>query len=204
MTDYITSTSLKTTLEIDSATYADADIATAITGASRAIDDYKQTRFYPTTETRHYTADSIYQCSIDIYDLNASTAETVSVDVNGDGTYGTAWVNGTDYYLNPADAELTGKPYNQLVIRAQSGRVFPTWQRGIQIRGSFGWSTAPMQVTQAATILAARYLKRARETPYGILQVVGDGITAARLGKIDPDVAFLLDNLGGSVPQLIA
>jgi hypothetical protein len=57
-------------------------------------------------------------------------------------------------------------------------------------------------VEQAATILAGRLLKRARETPYGILVVSGDAVSAARLGRIDPDVAFLLDNLPGSVPLM--
>jgi hypothetical protein len=57
---------------------------------------------------------------------------------------------------------------------------------------------------QAATILAGRYLKRARETPYGIVSVGADALAAARLGRIDPDVAFLLDNIGGDVAQLLA
>jgi hypothetical protein len=46
-------------------------------------------------------------------------------------------------------------------------------------------------------------LKRARETPYGIVVVSGDAVAAARLGRIDPDVAFLLDNLPGDAPVLV-
>lgn len=202
MSDYITSASLKATLDIGD-TYADADIVTAISAASQAIDAYKNTRFFPTFETRVYSPDACHY-SVDIDDLNASTAITVTVDVNGDGVYETSWVQNTDYYLDPANANLTGKPYNRLTIRRQSGRLFPNWQRSLQIQGSFGWATAPPQVTQAATILAGRYLKRARETPYGLLTIIGDAVAAARLGKIDPDVAFLLNDLGGSVPQLIA
>jgi hypothetical protein len=58
-------------------------------------------------------------------------------------------------------------------------------------------------VTQATTILAGRYLKRARETPYGILTIGTDALAAARLGRIDPDVSFLLDNLDADEPLLI-
>ena len=63
--------------------------------------------------------------------------------------------------------------------------------------GSFGWAEAPAQVRQAAVILAGRFLKRARETPYGLQVVTGDAVALARLGRIDPDVAFLLDTLPG-------
>lgn len=203
MSDYITATSLKATLELDTETYADADIATAISAASQAIDAYKETRFYPTYETRVYSP-SRNDDSVKIDDLNGSTAIVVKVDTDGDGVYETTWVQGTDFFFDPENANLTNKPYDRLTIRQQSGRVFPGWQRCLQIQGSFGWATAPPQVTQAATVLAARYLKRARETPYGLLTIVGDSVAAARLGKIDPDVAFLLDELGASVPQLLA
>lgn len=204
MTDYITSTTLKATLEITGETYADADIATAISAASTVIDAYKGTRFYPTTETRYYTADP-WQLSVEIDDLNGAAGSTVLIDGDGDGTYETTWASGTDYYFDPANAQLTGAPFNRLTIRRQSGRRFPIWQRAVQIQASFGWATAPYQVTQSATILSGRYLRRARETPYGILTVTGDAIAAARLGRIDPDVAFLLDNINAAdVPQLIA
>lgn len=206
--EYITSVQLKATLEIDT-TYADADIAIAISAACQSIENYKNTRFYPTYETRYYTPEArigVYpytEDSIPTDEFNASTAVTVAVDIVGDGSYGSTWVQGTDYYLDPANADLTGRPFNRITIRQQSGRVFPTWQRAVRVQASFGWATWPPQVTEATTILASRYLKRARETPYGLLTIVGDGVAAARLGKIDPDIAFLL-NLDGSPPQLIA
>jgi hypothetical protein len=203
MTDYITAASLKTTLELDSETYADADIATAISGASQAIDAYKNTRFYPTFETNIYSPDP-WRNTVRIHDLNGSTAITVTVDTDGDGIYETTWARDTDFFLDPPDAANLSRPWDQLTLRRQSGRRFPGWQRSLKIEGSFGWATAPPQVTQSATILATRYVKRARETPYGLLTIVGDAVAAARLGKIDPDVAFLLDNLGASTPRMIA
>jgi hypothetical protein len=199
-TNYITNTQLKNTLEIGTATYADDDITTAIAAASRVIDAYKDTRFYPTAETRRYTA-NVNECSIQIDDLVTLTA--LKVDMQGDGTYDTTWVVDTDFYLEPINAALDGRPYNQITLRPQGGDIWPPFDYGVQIGGTFGWSTAPYQVTQATTILAGRYLKRARETPYGILTVGTDAVAAARLGKIDPDVSFLLDNLDADEPLLI-
>jgi len=202
VTTYITATQMKNTLEISGETYADDDINSAIEAASRVIDAYKGTRFFPSTETRLYTAGC--DQSLNIYDLNGSTAVLVNVDMDGDGTYETAWTRGTDFYLEPQDADLTGKPWNAITLRRQAGRQWPQWQNAIQVVGSFGWATAPGQVTEACKILANRYLKRTRETPYGIVTVGTDQLAMARLGKIDPDVALMLDEISDTdVPTLI-
>jgi hypothetical protein len=198
---YLSSDDLKETLEISGETYADDDINRALEAASRVIDAYKDTRFYPSYETRQYTAPNTnpgrggcYQ-SLPIYDLNASTAVVVSVDMDGDGVYETTWTADTDFYFEPRNNDLTGKPWNQITLRQQAGQIWPSWQYGVQVEGSFGWSTAPGQVTEACSILAARYLKRSRETPYGIVTIGTDAVAMARLGKIDPDVAFMLDQI---------
>jgi hypothetical protein len=200
LSDYITSTQLKNTLEIGTATYADADITMAISAAGHVIDAYKDTRFYPTGETRRYSADACER-SLQIDDLVSLT--TLKVDMDGDGTYETTWTVDTDFYLEPVNAALEGRPYNQVTLRPQGTALWPAWDYGIQVGGTFGWTTAPYQVQQATTILAGRYLKRARETPYGILTIGTDAIAAARLGRIDPDVSFLLDNLDADEPLLI-
>lgn len=205
MTTYITSTEMKNTLEISGETYADDDITNAIEAASRVIDAYKGTRFFPSAETRTYTASDLGVCdSLSIYDLNNSAGSTVSFDMDGDGVYELALVRNTDYFLEPQNAELTNKPWNSISLRYQGGRQWPGWKYGVQVVGSFGWATAPGQVTEACSILANRYLKRTRETPYGIVTVGTDALSMARLGKIDPDVAFMLDNVTDEdVPTLI-
>lgn len=201
MTTYITSTQLKNTLELTGETYADDDITTALEAASRVIDTYKGTRFFPSSEVRTYTADP-YDVSLPIYDVSSLTS--VMVDQDGDGTYETTWTRNVDFYLEPQDADLTGKPWNRITLRRQAGRQWPAWQFGVQVTASFGWATAPGQVTEACSILASRYLKRARETPYGIVTIGTDALAAARLGRIDPDVAFMLDNVSDEdVPTLI-
>lgn len=198
--EYVTRAELKTMLNLTGETYADADIDVAVEAASRAIDNYKRSRFYPTTETRYYSAES-YDEWIAIDDLVAVTS--VSVDTDGNGTYDTSWVEVTDYVLDPPNAPLEGQPRRKLRLLGQAGRSFPSYRNSIRVVGSFGWTVTPVVVRQAARILAARLLKRGRETPYGILLVTGDAVAAARLGRIDPDVAFLLDNLPGSRQRLL-
>jgi hypothetical protein len=197
-TMYITAADLKATLNIGS-TYADDDIAVAVAAASRACDGYKDDRFYPATETRYYTAEPCDDY-VKIDSLNALTS--VAVDATGAGTWATTWTNGTDFTLAPYNAATDGYPYTEIKIRRQGGRRFVGYENSIKVVGSFGWANVPAGVVQATTILAGRLLKRARETPYGIVVVAGDAVAAARLGRIDPDVAFLLDNLPGSVPLL--
>lgn len=196
---YITPTALKATLEIDGS-YADDDIQLACEAASRAIDGYMGTRFYQTTETRYYTA-SAYADYLDINDLVNLTS--VTLDTDGNGSYDTTWTEGTDFVLDPANAALEGRPTRRIFLLSQAGRAFPTYNRAVKVVGDFGWSSPPALVQQAAKILASRLLKRARETPYGILTVVADTATAARLGRIDPDVAFLLDQLPAGSSRLL-
>ena len=201
MSHYITSAEMKDTLEITGETYADADIDDAIDAAEAVIEAYKGTRFYPTAETRTYTA-SDCDSSLSIYDLCGLTS--VTVDMDGDGIYETTWTRDTDFYLEPQDADLTAKPWNTITLRRQAGRQWPTWQYAVKVAGTFGWSTAPGPVIEAAGILANRYLKRTRETPYGIVTVGTEALGMARLGKIDPDVAFMLDNVtDDDVPLLV-
>ncbi len=208
MTTYVSSSAVHDTLEITGETYADADINNAIEAASRVIDAYKGTRFFPSAETRTYDPPacdygywSAYP-SLQIYDLCALTK--VTVDQIGDGSFGTTWVQNTDFWLAPFDANLTGKPWNEIRLRQQGGQQWPQWDNSIRVGGTFGWSTAPGQVTEACGILANRYLKRIRETPYGMVMIGTDALAMARLGKIDPDVAFMLDGIEDEdVPTLL-
>lgn len=198
--EYVTRAELKAMLNLGGETYADADIDVAVEAASRAIDNYKRTRFYPSAETRYYTASAGDEWIV-VDDLVSVTS--VTVDVDGNGSYETTWVDGTDFVLDPPNAPLEGRPRRRLRLLGQAGRTFPSYRNSIKIVGSFGWATTPTVVRQAARIYAARLLKRGRETPYGILVVAGEAATAAHMGRIDPDVAFLLDNLPGSRQRLL-
>ncbi len=158
---YVELEELKATLNIGSS-YADADINVAIQSASSACDGYKTDRFYPSDETRYYTADPCERF-LHIDSLNDLTA--VSFDVDGDGVYETVLVENTDFYLYPRNAPLDGNPYTHIRLISNAGRTFPAYDNAVKVEGSFGWATTPAAVTQATRMLASRLLKRSRETP---------------------------------------
>lgn len=196
---YVTRDAIKQAAALNGESFADDDIDLAVEAASRAVDGYKGTRFYATAETRYYTAGR-YDRWVAIDDLVTLTA--VTLDEDGDGTYETTWAEGTDFVLDPANAALESRPARRLVLLEQAARAFPVYRRSIKVEGSFGWSGAPALVQQAAKILALRLLVRSRQAPLGIVTVGNEVGATARLGRIDPDVAFLLDQIPGASSPL--
>lgn len=197
---YITVDELKVTLAAVGETFMDADITDAVNAASRAIDNYKGMKFYPLTQTRYFTAQR-WDTSIPIGEL----LEATSVRVDNDGDYDyldEEWVEGTDYVFDPPNAAVDGRPQRKMVLLSQAGRVFPTYRRAVKITGSWGWSETPSEVKQAAKLLALRLLHRSRSAPLGIVSAGSEMGALARVGKIDQDVAFLLDNIGGASAPL--
>ena len=68
----------------------------------------------------------------------------------------------------------------------------------MKVTGQWGWAVVPEPVKQATTLLSARLLKRAREAPFGVLNLGFEG-EAARIASHDADVAFLLGPYMASV-----
>jgi hypothetical protein len=198
---YVTRTELKVLLKIANETYSDERIDIAVAAASRAIDGYKGTRYYPTTETRYYSP-GVYDREINLGDIASISA--IAVDRDLDGTYTEEWVNGTDFWLDPPNALADGRPYTTLVLRDQARRRFTRYQRGLRITGSFGWAATPALVKQAAVLIANRLLHRTSSAPLGILVAsASEAVATARLGQIDPDAAWLLDQLDPQ-PELVS
>lgn len=199
---YVTSADLKTILGIDDASdYADTAIDLAVETASRIIDAYKRCRYYPTTEIRYYTNDFSRARALAIDDLVSLTS--VQVDTDGDLVYDETWVNGTDFVLDPVNAPLEGKPYDRITLIPNARQRIPTGPHAVKVAGSFGWAETPTPVQQAAVLLANRFVTRSRQAPLGVLVAqANDAIALARLGSIDPDAAFLLDQLPGRRPGL--
>lgn len=197
---YVTRNELKVTLAAVGESFMDADIDDAIAAACRAIDNYKQMHFYPATQTRYFTA-SRWDQEIVVGELITATA--VAVDDDGDYDYADeAWVEGTDYVFDPPNATTDGVPRRKMVLLQQSGRSFPTYRRAVRITGSWGWAETPAVVKQAAKLLAIRLLTRSRNAPLAIVSAGTEMGALARVGKIDPDVAFLLDNIQGAATPL--
>lgn len=192
--DYITSAELKATLEMTGLTYADADIAVAITAASRGIDEATGRRFWDdadANQVRYYRPDR--EETLDIDDL--ITLTSVLVDRDGDGTFEETWVLDTDFVLEPLNAAADGEPWTRLsrhpsTAFASFARTYP---RSVKMTGKFGWASVPAGVKAATTIIATRTLKRTREAPFGVvsLGLEGAAVRAASMAR-DPDVWFLL------------
>ncbi len=199
---YATREELKQALSASGTTYLDDDLDDALNAASRAIDDVTDRRFFPTTETRVYTADyphgrwaypSYAIQTLEIDDLNTLT--TLKVDNDGDGVYETTWVNGTDFLLDPPNAPLIGYPYERVLLSRHGGQVFPVWNDAIQIAGSFGFATCPPEVKQYTKIFAAQLMLRSRQAPFGILMAGVEIGAMTRLSRFDPDFDRLLGHL---------
>jgi hypothetical protein len=213
---YITRDQLKSMLDLTSTDFEDTAIDIAIAAACRAIDGYTGHRYYQMTATRYFTANPL---EVELFIDDLITATSVTVDQDGDGTYDLTWVEGTDFLLDPANAPLEGRPKRSLLIRQSGGftyprgnrwffesfgQRFPRYERAVKIVGTWGWPAVPPQVTQAAVFIANRFLERTRQAPLGILVASAREITGtARLGRIDPDAAWLLDQIPGGQRRLL-
>ena len=184
--EYATSTELKSTLELTGETYADADVALALTAASRSVDHVAKRRFWldaNANSVRYYSPRS--SALVEIDDLVELTELATGT---GDGSFGTVWTENTDFVLEPLNAEADGRPWT--VVRPLLGAL-PTARRSVRVTGQFGWADVPEEVKEATMILASRLLRRARDAPFGALNMGFEGVVA-RVTRTDPDVCNLL------------
>lgn len=194
MSSYITSEQLKSTLSLTGTTYADADVAAAITAASRAIDAICNRRFYvdASDATRYYRPNDD-RASVDIDDLVSLT--TLQTDSGLDQTWADTWAS-TDYALEPVNAQADATlmwPYTSIRVRPTGQFVFPVANiETVKVVGKFGWPQLPDAVTQATTMVATRFLVQARQAPLGIVPFEGGAI---RIAKRDAQVMALIGNL---------
>lgn len=173
-------------------TTTDDDLQRVIEAASRAIDTYTGTRFYAASETRYYTAK--FHDLIVVDDLLSVT--TLKTDDDDDGTYENTWTS-SDYRLEPVNASLDGLPYRMIRTKVNGDYSFPTSvDAGVEIAGSFGFSsTTPARVAQAAVLLAMRLWRR-KDAIFGVAgaPAVGVQVIVAEIQQ-DQDVKFLLDEI---------
>jgi hypothetical protein len=199
---YLELEQLKSSLELSGQTFADQDMRLAAGAASRAVDRLTGRRFWldsGTSNVRYYTPEQIRFLQID----DLATLTSVAIDRGGSGTYTETWVNGTDFVLEPLNAtsEIPARPYEWLRVRQLSGRWLPTYiEKSVQVTGQFGWLTVPDDVRAAASILAAKLLRRVREAPFGIVTVGIDEGAAMRIARTDPDVFTLLNDYSRRQP----
>lgn len=193
---YTTRNQIKAALRIGTADIIDDELIDNCAGAaSRLIDGYCNRKFWRTgtAESRLFTAEDSFYCSID--DV-AGTAITVQTSNNGDGIFDVTFAV-TDYQLEPLNGDLDGLSWAYDKIRAVGDYLFPTVnanygsQALVKVTAIFGWPAVPEEVTQATIIQASRIFKR-YDSPLGVAGF-GD-MGAIRVSRaLDPDVAQLVE-----------
>lgn len=158
----------------------------SIEGASRRIDGYCGRFFYQQNAVINvYPVDNY---NLAFRDLCAITY--LKTDDDGDGTFEDTWTVGVDYQLEPLDAVLQSRPYRRAL--AIGGKTFPTFTQpdppGVQISGTWGWSSIPDDVREACVLLTIRGFARYNAA----LGVVGFNDMAIQVRAIDPDVRDFL------------
>ena len=190
--EYLTSDELKASRTLTGETFADSDITLAISAASRAMDQLCGRRFWAdadTAQVRYYTALTPKLALID----DVITLTSLIVDDDGDGTYNETWTENTDFTFGPFNnpTETPVWPRWQIMVHPLSAQgTFPDYPRALKVTAKFGWTAVPDQIKQATGLLASRLVMRAREAPFGIVQLGLEGV-AGRIAREDPDVRFL-------------
>ena len=188
--EYVTSAELKATLSLTGQTFADADITSALTAASRAVDEIAHRRFWPdadANQVRYYTPNGCDTVEID----DLVTLTSLLSDYDGDGTFEQTWVENTDFTLEPMNAVADGFPWDTIRLRALSAYRFGHYPRSLKVTGKFGWAAAPAGVKVATAQIATRLLKIMREAPFGVAAIGMDG-AAIRISRTMPEVELSL------------
>jgi hypothetical protein len=191
--DYATSAQLKAYRHV-SDTVDDAQVALAITAASRAIDqatgrqfgkvDAAEDRYYP---VRYDPLECVWRVEID--DLMDTTGLTISTDQNHDET----WLGPvTTYVLRPRNAVTKNRPWTEITI-PHTSVIQPEHGDEIKVRAVWGWSAVPATIEQACLLQGSRFLQR-RDSPFGIAGSPQTGSELRLLAKLDPDVVVMVRN----------
>jgi len=173
----------------------DTAIATFITAASRLIDKAigREPGWFASTdsETRYYDGSGEVMQEID----ECHTLTSVSVAEDGGTAVAdyTAWVQDTDYYVQPYNYSVLEVPITRLIADWNGDKS--TWahfRKSVMVTGQFGYSaTAPDDIKMACKIQAMRWFGRAK-------QMYQDASASAQTGQLiyaqslDPDIKEIL------------
>lgn len=156
----------------------DAQLAPAISAASRAIDRHCRRQFglVAAPEARYYRPrwDS-RRCTwvVDTDDLMTVTGLLVDGEVVASPV------------LLPRNAGAEGRPWMALVLDG-------TPSSEVAVTARWGWTAVPEAVKEACMLQASRLFKR-RVAPFGIAGSPGEGSEIRLLAKLDPDVVVSLE-----------
>jgi hypothetical protein len=189
--DYASTSELASLVRIED-TLDDAQLALALSTASRAVDHATGRQFglVASAEVRYYTARwdrRAYRWMVEVDDLMTSTGLAMSVDLLGRGDYiftvDTAYIG-----LRPSNASAKARPWTNLTILPTSPTQMTEMVDGIKVTGRWGWTSVPDTIKQATLLQASRFLAR-RDAPFGVAGSPAAGAEVRLLAKVDPDVA---------------
>lgn len=189
--DYVSLAEAKAYVRIPD-TADDAEIALAVTVASRAIDLNCDRQFgqLAAVEARLYEP---YwdrrrgRWIIPIDDLMTQTGLLIKADLDNDGVYSDS-IDAFD--VEPHNAAQNNKPWIAIVVKPTSTNKPSSSAANmkVQVTARFGWLTVPSAVKQATLLQASRFLAR-RDSPYGVAGSPDMGSEVRLLARLDADVA---------------
>ena len=164
----------------------DALLELAVEAASREIDGVTERQFFQTVATRIYSPRSFYVTDID----DLVTITRLQTSTAADKVFDETW-HTSDYQLEPLNGLAGGIETPSNLIRAVGDYGFPMVEGNatVKVEGTFGFSSVPIQITQATVLLGSRIFKR-NDSPLGVAGFGEIGII--RVGRFDPDVEALV------------
>lgn len=198
-TDYLTLAELKGALRIPTGTGNDAELARAISSASRQIDEYCSDQFYLSDAyEKTFHAEWLDELFVGSF----ATDEDVIIEFLDDSGALQAALNSGDWQADPTDRDPS-RPFN--TINLMSGLIFPgAWRVNpnryhytyhnnyyfqnsrrsrVRITAQWGWPEVPPQVVQACQIMAVANFKSKDMTGTAAgTPTVSSGSFGSRLG----------------------
>ena len=146
---YCTAVELRDHLQ-DAGSRLDADLLDrAVNAASRAVDNYTGRRFWqdPTPVTRTFRP--MERRIAWVTDISTTTGLIIAT--GEDGSFPTTWTIGTDFELEPENADLDATAFAWWRIVAVGNQQFipSTLRRTLSVTARFGWSAIPDAINEA-------------------------------------------------------
>jgi hypothetical protein len=182
--DYIDLATAKAFLRITD-TVDDAELATLLTAASRAVDDRTNRQFGQLSgpAARVYRRPPAYDLTSGLWLVEIDDLQ----DVTGMTVGGVAYASQTGV-LGPDNAPADMLPWTRLGFA-----TIPTMPLTVVAR--WGWTAVPAGVITAVKFVLNRWNKR-RESPFGVAGSPDTGSELRLLAKLDADAVMALKGLG--------